>query len=348
MGERAEVIRRPMVARLLAEGLAALDAVAEPDDPGRFRVFLASGTDRALLAPLPGPDCAQALELREVSGGILYDARGPLRLALAGGVAEVPASPQERGLLAGRNVLLGFRLKEPAETVADWIGWHVGRHGADAALVVNRAPPETGHDSFAEGLAAALEAQGTVARVVLVEPDVPLGKPGLGPETHPFLAPDAPGKDRMTPPDPDPWLAPLGEGLVLEVLKWRYLGEARAVLLLDPCDILPPRGEGAPSAFDLCVSARQGVVFLVGHRIYPWRVRAGQPARFGDHICRQFDARRGMARWGVAPRKAGLENTWRGTRVSYVKPDPGLIVPFWRAMAVRVPGRSSAELAPKT
>lgn len=347
MGQEASVLRRSMQAQLLAEGLAALDAVAEPDDPGRFRVFLAAGTDRGLLDPLPGRAQAQALELREVGGGILYDARGPGPLALAaGGGAEVAATLHERGLLAGRNVLLGFRIDEPAQTVAEWLAWHVRRHGADGALVVNRAPPETGHAAFAQALSDALG--DLPVRVVLVEPDVPLGKPGLGPESHPYLAPDAPGKDRMPVPDPDPWRAPLGEGLVLEALKWRYLAEARAVLLLDPCDILPPREAGAPSAFDLCRAARQGVVFLVGHRIYPWRVRAGQPARFGDHICRQFDARRGIARWGVAPDKAGLDNTWRGSRVSYAKPDPGVVVPFLRAMAIRVPGRSSAELAPKT
>ncbi|MFN3645830.1 MAG: glycosyltransferase family 2 protein [Gemmobacter sp.] len=347
MGQEASVLRRPMQAQLLAEGLAALDAVAEPGDPGRFRVFLASGTDRGLLDPLPGPARAEALELREVGGGILYDARGPRVLALAaGGGAEVAATSHERGLLAGRNVLLGFRIDEPAQTVAEWLTWHVRRHGADGALIVNRAPPETGHAAFAQALSDALG--DLPVRVVLVEPDVPLGKPGLGPESHPFLAPDAPGKDRMPVPAPDPWRAPLGEGLVLEALKWRYLAEARAVLLLDPCDILPPRDAGAPSAFDLCRAARQGVVFLVGHRIYPWRVRTGQPARFGDHICRQFDARRGIARWGVAPDKAGLDNTWRGSRVSYAKPDPGVVVPFLRAMAIRVPGRSSAELAPKT
>ena len=51
---------------------------------------------------------------------------------------------------------------------------------------------------------------GVDPRVVIVEPDAPLGKPGYGPESHPFLAPDAPGKDRMARPDPDPWRAPLG------------------------------------------------------------------------------------------------------------------------------------------
>jgi hypothetical protein len=55
-----------------------------------------------------------------------------------------------------------------------------------------------------------------------------------------------------------------------------------------------------------------------------------------------------MARWGVAPAVAGLENTWRAVRVAYAKPDPGAVVPFWRAMALRVPDRAASELAPKT
>ena len=349
--DRAQVLRRPLSARLAGGRLALLGAVAESDDPGRVRAFFASGTARDEFAPLPGEGHAEALEIREVSGGVLYDARatGPVRLELADGTAaEIRPDPQERAVLAGRNVLLAFRLDEPPEVVADWLAYHTRHHGADAALIVNRAPLETGHAAFAKGLQAALGAAGIAPIVVLVEPDMPLGKPGLGPETHPFLAPDAPGKDRMERPAPDPWRSQLGEALVLELLKWRWLGDARAVLLLDCCDILAPRPADMPTAFDLCDSARNGVILMAGHRIYPWRVRNDQPARFGDHICRQFDARRGIARWGVAPRKAGIDNTWRTIRVSYAKPDPGVVVPFLRAMAIRVPGRASSELAPKT
>ena len=61
-----------------------------------------------------------------------------------------------------------------------------------------------------------------------------------------------------------------------------------------------------------------------------------------------FDARRGAVRWGVAPAKAGLENTWRAVRIAYAAPDPGATVPFLRAMAVRVPGRAVSKLVPKT
>jgi hypothetical protein len=50
----------------------------------------------------------------------------------------------------------------------------------------------------------------------------------------------------------------------------------------------------------------------------------------------------------VAPGIAGLDNTWRAIRVAFAKPDSGQSVPFWRAMAIRVPGCRPGELAPKS
>lgn len=331
-----------------AQGLRWLDAVGW-DEAGtaQLRVFLASGTPAAAVDPEPRPGCATVTDRREVSGGLMVAATGAPRLALAGGGAlDLNPAPAEWGLLGGRNVLFGFRYAETAETVADWLLYHAHRHGAGGALVVNRAPPDdlaATPDHFAARLAARLPADGPP--VVLLESPLPLGKPGLGPETHPFLAPDAPGKDRMERPAPDPWRAPLGEALIYEIAKWRFLARARAVLTLDVCDLL---AADAPPAFDLCTRASGGVILMAGHRIYPWRVRKDRPEHFGDHICRQFDNRRGIARWGVAPEAAGLDNTWRPLRVSFMRPDAGAAVPFWRAMGLRVPGRRASELAPKT
>ncbi|MDZ4134001.1 MAG: glycosyltransferase family 2 protein, partial [Paracoccaceae bacterium] len=140
--------------------------------------------------------------------------------------------------------------------------------------------------------------------------------------------------------------APLAEGLIYEIAKWRFLTQARAVLTLDVTDILAP---DAPNAFDACTTARQGLIILSGARIYPWRVRPGREAGFGDHICRPFDLGKPILRWGVAPARAGLENTWRMLRVAYAKPGEDAVpLPFLRAMAIRVPGRAASELAPKT
>lgn len=331
-------------------GLAWLDCVAAPAGEGGVRVMLRAGPEGDAQ---PAPAGPALRERRRVSGAelLLCDAPDGTALALAGpaGPALVPVSPPEPGHLAGRNVLLAFRLAETPDTVADWLAYHARHHGLTGALVVNRAG--AGVASFAADLAAAAARHPGLAgrdlTVVLVDGAVPLGKPGLGPETHLFLAPDAPGKSRMAAPAADPWLSPLGEGLVFEAVKWRFLTDARAVLTLDCCDLLD-LAPGGSSAFDRCAGSASGVVLLAGRRIYPWRVRPGAPAAFGDHVCRQFDARRGIARWGVAPRAAGLDKTWRAIRVAFARPEAGDMLPFWRAMALRVPDAKPSELAPKT
>lgn len=337
---RPKVLHRVMAAReVQSNGISRiLDCVATDD--GRVIYFFGSGTHPSAFLPDGAPDCALPEDLREVSGAAMVTARGDAPLALAdGGRFCADATPTEAALFAGKNCIFGMRLEETAAQVAEGLIYHASHHGLQGAVILNRVPQE----GFTEELNSALGK--TDLTVVVLDCPLPIGKPDQGPENHPFLAPDAPGKDRMEPPAPDPWRSPLGEQLVFEIAKWRFLSAARAVLVLDVTDILAPE---ATDAFDKCVAAEHGVALLVGRRIYPWRVRPKAPPSFGDHICRQFDARRGIARWGVAPEKAGLANTWRMVRVAYAKPDPSEVIPFYRAMAIRVPGRNSGELAPKT
>lgn len=344
---RAEVIRRSLGSAELPGGLRLIEAVAGRD--GRLRLFAGAGS--APLAPDGAPGCRLPLELRAISGGVhaIFAGDGPARVALAaGGTPDLSPAPDETGWLSGRDALLGFRIAETPAQVADWLDWHARRHGATGAVVFDRAAPPSA-DGFARGLAEALAPLPVgPLRVVVLDAPLPLGKPGLGPESHPFLAADAPGKDRMDQPAPDPWLAPLGEGAVIEAIKWRFMAQAGAVLLLDPCDFLALPEPGAPPAFDRCRQAARGVVPLVGRRAYPWRLRPGLEARMSDHVCAPFDRGEGLARWGVAPAVAGIDNTWRMLRVAYARPDEAQALTFWRAMALRVPGRAASELAPKT
>lgn len=335
--------------RQLAADADTLDCLARPTRRGReVRWFGRQGAK--LVSPDPALPIRQ-IERREVAGALLLVARlpsrGPLTLPFADGPRAVTMAAPDTDFLKGRNCLLAFRSVETIATIIDWLSYHARTHAATGAVIVNRARPDP---AFAEGLASALSSSPKTAgldlRVVLLDSPVPLGKADTFPEDHPIMAPDAPGKDRMEQPSPDPFRAPIGEGLINEVAKWRFLTEARAVVTLDCSDILaPPDG---PTAFDRCVAAKSGVILLVGRRIYPWRVRRNRPETFGDHICRQFDARRGIVRWGVVPARAGLERTWRSTRVAFARPDPTQTVPFWRAMGLRVPGRKAGELAPKT
>ncbi|MBL4917655.1 glycosyltransferase family 2 protein [Szabonella alba] len=337
--------------------------------PDRVLAFFGTGTDPAVFVPDGAADCALPLDLRAISGGTLAtfeapapespETRGPeadqIGVALAtGDVLELTAEPTETEPLAGRNCLLGFRLEESAAQTAEWLAHHARHQGIGGAVLVNRLPD----DNFAGALEAALTDAfaGTSDadtlgmrdfRLILLDSPLPLGKPGMPPENHPILAPDAPGKDRMEQPEPDPWRAPLGEGLLYELVKWRFLAAARTVMCLDPSDYLPPPGEG-PTAADQCAASKSGVIWLAGRRVYPWRVRPGAEPRMADHICAPFDLGQPMLRWAVAPEKAGLVNTWRMTRIAYIRPDPGPAPVFFRAMAIRVPGRAASELAPKT
>ncbi|MGL4320247.1 MAG: glycosyltransferase family 2 protein, partial [Paracoccaceae bacterium] len=274
--------------------LPRLIAAIKDRSLGQIRLFFGSGADLGAVAPDGGQGCALPLELRAISGGLMVTTGPGDKLALVNAAAlRFDALPDETELFAGLNVALAFRLEESVESVAAWLAYHAETHGLQGALIVNRLSTAPG---FAADLAQALGP--TSLRIVVLDTDFPLGKPDTGPENHIFLAPDAPGKDRMTPPAPDAWRAPLGDGVIFELLKWRYLSQARAVLTLDVTDIIPP---GTANPFDACVAAKGGVVLLAGRRIYPWRVRPGQEPQFGDHICRQFDSRRGIARWGVAP-----------------------------------------------
>lgn len=341
---------RPVVIhRTLGAGAAAcwLDGLRwDEGGRSRFRAFCRAGRiAEEGLAPGAG---ARIIEVRPVSGALMVTGEGA-EPALSAGGEPAPLEAPEWAALAGRNCILAMRLVETVETLCDWLAWHALQHGMNGAVIVNRqAPPQ---DGLALALQAALDADRRLKDhdlcVILVDFTCPLGKPDQGPETHPIQCPDAPGKDRMVPPADDPWLAPLGEPLIFEVMKWRFLARARAVLTLDCCDLLGPAAEAPGDAFDLCAAAPDGVILLTGRRVYPWRVRPGSPLAFGDHVCRTFDARRGIARWGVSPAKAGLERTWRMIRVAYARPDAAGILPFWRAMGLRAPGWKAADLAPR-
>ncbi|MBC7131809.1 MAG: glycosyltransferase family 2 protein [Roseovarius sp.] len=371
----AGVIRRHLLAPAgaQAEGSVLLDAIGWTEDTAEgprheIRMFHAAPSRAARIAPDQVAGGAVVRERRDVAGCAMVighaPAPGTFRIGLHARdpapegplpevrIAEIMPAPPDRDLFAGLDCLVGQRLEESVETVLDWLQWHHDAHGARGAVILDRCPPDStapAGEAFDSALRAGLAARGLEMTVALLDAAIPLGKPGLGPENHPFLAPDAPGKDRMEVPAPDPWRAPLGQGALFEIVKWRFLADARAVVTLDVTDLLAPRAEGAPNVFDRATEAASGVVLLVGRRVYPWRVRPAQAeARFADHVCHQFDARRGIAKWGCAPAKAGRDATWRMVRVAYARPDPGDVFAFWRAMAIRVPGRAAAELAPKT
>lgn len=352
--ERVCFQRRRLNAQPLA-GFFCLDAVCWRGAGERaVRLFLGAGVRPETLPaerrppdtlrPTSGRGVARALVLRGLDMG---EEGAPVRLALENGVAEIMPSAPEHGLFAGLDVGLAVRNGEPPETVLEWIAWHVAQHGMTGALIVNRVWPGEDAAAFAAALAAGAAGIAGLRRLLVFEADIPLGL-DAPPENHPVSAPDAPGKDRMEVPANDPWRAPLGEPVIYEIAKWRFLAEAGAVMNLDPCEVILPRAEGEPSVFDRARAAPSGVQALHGIRAFPWRLREGERPRFGDHICRQFDTQDLHRRWCAAPERAGLDNVWRLARVQNATPDTAAATPFLRCMAIRLTGRATAEIVPKT
>ncbi len=316
-----------------AGGVRFLDGLA--DGRGRVRLFLGGLAADAVAAP--GLD-----EIRQIAGGLRLAAPGgpgPFPLALADGSHHLlPVTADGTARFADKRVLLVLRVGESPAQLAEILLWHAQSHGAEAALVVNRAPGDAGA-AFARDLAALT---GDHLLLTVADLSLPSGEAGAGPETHPCLAPDAPGKGRMARPDPDPWRAPLTEGILYDWMKWRYLARARSVVSLEACDILP----AATGAAVVEQAEAGGILALAGRRAYPWRVRPGAEPRAGDHICRMFDTPGGALRWAVAPGRVDPDAIWRARRIPGLR--PAMALPFWRAMALRVSEAGGLPLAPKS
>lgn len=326
------------------DGIVLLDAVRAAD-PAQPVLFFAPGTDPAQIALGEG---AALVEARTVNGAprMVVEAAETIPLRLAGREVSVTPTEAELGLLEGLNAMVGLRNGEAAETVLAWLAYHAEHHGAQGAVLIDRAPP--GSDpGFAEALEAGLGTLGHDLRLVLVDAPVPLGRPDLPPESHPFCAPDAPGKDRMERPGPDPWSAPLAGGLLYEIARARFLDRARAVACLDVHDLLEDR-QGRASVFDAAVASRSGAVALRLRAAYPWRLPTDRQVTFGDHICVQFDNDRRGARWCIAPERASEAAVWRTVRIGNVLLEPAEAGEVYRCMAMRHRDGAVSQIVPKS
>ncbi len=236
----------------------------------------------------------------------------------------------------------------------DWLLWHKKHHKCNAALIVDRGPPEV-INARAMEFAALLQSDEQVAKelalmvIVALNSDWPLGRTECGHEAHPINAPDAPGKNRMPKPSPDSWQGPLSYSLLYDLLRWRFLRDARSVANLQVNELVPALGSGG-SMFDAAVEASAGAISLRGQRAYPWNLRKGKEPSFGDHICTPFDILPRETRWCVSPGKLQPEAIWMPTRILGVKPQKGHLG-FWQFMALRYCrplGSNVGQIVPKS
>ncbi len=331
------------------QGLGVLDCIGWSDPTGGMglRVFFKSGVEITRFDTTPRDGFARFSEARSINGGLVFSGTAPevshtIRMALKDGGIELQVQLPETELFADMNVCFAERNGEPIEVIEDWIRYHVERCGLQAVLLLDREKPSNGK-GFERKLEALSKKLGLL-RLVHLKSGLPLGNPELPPASHPFNSPDAPGKDRMDDLAPDAATSPLAELSIYELVKWRFLGRARAVMNLDLTDLV----QDGFDPFEAVHNSSAGVLRLLGQRIYPWRIRTKDQPSFGDHICHQFDNPRANRRWCVAPGRVGNDKIWRFVRIVEAEPQPDEVVPFWRAMAIRHPNNTAAEIVPKT
>jgi hypothetical protein len=344
-GLATEVIERRLCSQHIGD-VTLLDAVEHVAEGGRRITLFLDG----IVPPeeVIAPDGAVIVDAAEINGcaRLTYafpEGANPW-FAIQGHELHIAPAHVETALFVGADAMAAVRNGESAETVLTWLAFHAEHHGLTGAVILDRAPAGSDPD-FARDLERGLAERGWRARVVVLSSEVPLGKPGLPPETHPYCVPEAPGKDRMQVPDPDPWRSPLAAGAIYEIVRMRFLGAARAVANLDVHDLAPP---GPLTIFDAAVAAETGVVTLMGRHCFPWRIPKDRPVTFADHICVQFDREEVRRRWCVAPARMPGDAVWRMLRVANAPPDDGAAIVFYRFMALRHIAPNVSKLVART
>ncbi|NNE78977.1 MAG: glycosyltransferase family 2 protein [Silicimonas sp.] len=292
--------------------------------------------DHVVLAVPAGtsPDALHAaLQLEDVA----IRALGQSLLAYLPPRVECDAHRAELDHFRDKDVMVAFRNGETPEAAVDWMAYHAKEHGAEAALIFDRDPPEQA--DFADRLTALDPAE----QVLVVSASHPLGLAEAPDARHTALAPAAPSR---TMPPQDPWHAPLGQLAIYELLRHRFLSAARAVAFLDLADLLMPDVDG--SVFDRVHVAPGQCLMLQGTEVYPWRLRRNKPAPHSDHIALRRGEQRWLSSWAAAPKAMPPEALWRPVRVAGTPAVDAAPVQFRRCMGVVFPGAPVNALVQKS
>ena len=345
---RGRIYERTLAGRVIGPAVL-LDAVLSEPLAGTeqtLTMFFAPNSDVSQITSLDG--CIFRTQ-QSVGGAPIVTYTVPPgtghQWSLAGHPLRLHPAMSELPLFTGLNCIAAVRNGETVQTILTWLAHHAQQQDLEGIVLLDRAKPTETSNHFAAALARGMSEQGLTCDVVILRSNLPLGLPDQPAEAHPYSVPGAPGKDRMKVPKPDQWKSPLGVLSIYEIMRARFLGNARAIANIDVYDMLV---RGKQTVFDTTVMAHGGVVQLVGQQCYPWRIRKDEVAQFADHICVQFDAVKGRTRWCVAPDLAPRSSVWRLGRLSDADPDPNLCQHFFRYMSLRHPNPAIAKIAPKT
>jgi hypothetical protein len=299
--------------------LTLLEALRWPTPLGSsLRLWLGRGAAAEKLQQAAGGEAEVRGVVTEAGRAVVTAAagagEGPVVLATLDGPVEVTTRAPEPELFEGLDTLCAQRHHEPPEAVADWLRYHVGHHGAEAALILDRGAPGAEREAFAAALEQLAGQVPGLRRLVLVAGPLPLGRPDTPALGDPATAPRRWNAEAA----PDPWRAPLDEPMLPDVLRWRFLSRAAGVLALDVCELLDPR-EG-PDVFTVARQSPEGLVTVPGEAGFAWRVRKDSRPTHADHVCRAMPPVPVERGWVAAPRRCAPQHLWLQSGVAGLRP----------------------------
>lgn len=355
--------------------VTAFAALVMPDN--RARIYFGQGASLDKLKTNTSFEHDEAYKPEVVAlrgGGGLFvdvpiaDGAKTVNVAYDGNDQRLDLSDPHLDFLAGKDCVLttiNHALSEPAskddpalnpcadiDYFCSWLGHHAQYQGVNAALVINRLGAKKSGADFTDKLRDRFgksDVRG-LDRLIILDLSVPTGRTNEGDERHLIYAPDAPGKNRMTLPEVDPWRSIFGEEILLEYLHHAFFARAMGVVYLDMSDWLAPAPPAGGSIFDTARRAQPDpVVALNGKRAFAWKLPNDGTVAPGDHICRPFDIKAEFSRWVLSPALASdRPHVWRPHRIIGLAPTPVTEQQLWRFSGMRHPSAAPSQIAPKS
>ncbi len=135
----------------------------------------------------------------------------------------------------------------------------------------------------------------------------------------------------------------VGDG-IYEVLCRHLLSETSAVAFFEVSDLAVPNPNS--SIFDQIRAAKGQATHFPGRACFPWRLRQGRPAPFGDHIAVRQGLDRNLIAWGVVPGSLPDDVIWTAKGPSNTRANTSELR-FYRATGVAAPGTPIGKLVRK-
>ncbi len=221
--------------------------------------------------------------------------------------------------------------QETPQQIYEWTEFYAKNHGLEALVILTRNDLDQNVSAWNGKFSDLLSKFKIDINIVICSNHAPLGKNEPSAREI-YMSPDAPGKERMEVPANDPWHSELSGPIILELMKLRFLSEARAVLHLQPSDILP---KITNNIFDMTIANEDGYIQLFGHKCFPWRVRKNDKVSFGDHCCVPFTDTGSNKGWCVAPKGQRQKDIWNLFRVGAIGEQASDAQIFWRMVGTR-------------